>query len=89
MGANNPCSEELITRNVSTALESKSNIQQDEWNWCQKQCQTRCQKLGVSVKYFDGDMQQQQVIMDSDVWQRWTRVNLAEYGQCRTIFWDL
>ena len=29
MGANNPCSEELITRNVSTALESKSNIQQD------------------------------------------------------------
>ena len=37
---------------------------QYEQNWCRKQCQTRCQNWGGWIKYFDGYMQQQQVIRD-------------------------
>ena len=79
------CNGELIVGNVSTAFES--NASESCGTGVGNSVRPGVRTGGRWIKYFDGDIQQQQVIMDGPAQQRLTGVDI--YGRIwGAIFWD-
>ena len=80
--------------NLTTARANETKLMKNIFSLSNVKCARIGVRIGVGnsvrpgvrtggrwIKYFDGDIQQQQVIMDGPAQQRLTGVGMAEYGE--------